>query len=160
DYVGNILASQGYIVVSISANGINARDDALADSGAKARAELIQRHLDLWNDFNQDGITPFGSPFGTRFVGHVDLQNVGLMGHSRGGEGVIRNYLYNQSLGSPYGIKAVFSLAPTDFGGLVINNVPLGVLLAYDDGDVGLQGVQFFDDSLHNVAGDSAPKDL
>ena len=102
DYIGNILASQGYIVVSISANGISARDNppGVADIGMLARAQLIQAHLDLWNDFNRDGITPFGAPFGTRFVGHVDLQNVGLIGHSRGGEGVIRSYLYNQSLGA------------------------------------------------------------
>ena len=39
--------------------------------------------------------------------------------------------------------------------------MPLAVLLPYNDGDVSdLEGVHFFDDSLHNVPGDTAPKDL
>ena len=50
------------------------------------------------------------------FVGKVDMQNIGTMGHSRGGEGVVRNFQINKALGSPYGIKAVLPLAPVDFG--------------------------------------------
>ena len=155
DYVANVLASHGYIVVSIGANGVNARDNQVFDLGAQARADLIQHHLDLWNTFN----TSAAAPFGSTFVGKVDLSRVGTMGHSRGGEGVVRHYLHNASLGSPYGIKAVFPLAPVDFSRPVINNVPLSVLLPYCDGDVAdLQGVHFFDDARYNVPGDSAPK--
>jgi hypothetical protein len=162
EYLGDVLASQGYVVASISANGINAQDNGVMDLGAQARAELIQRQLDIWNDLSSgDGtVQPFGvAPFGTGFVGHVDLQNVGLMGHSRGGEGVVKSYLYNQSLGAPYGIKAVFALAPVDFNRPVDNNVPLAVLLPYNDGDVSdLQGVHFFDDARYNVSGDTGDK--
>jgi hypothetical protein len=155
DYVASVLASHGYIVVSIGANGINARDNMVFDLGAQARAELIQHHLDVWNTFNTSGAPPFGSTF----VGKVDLTRVGTMGHSRGGEGVVRHYLHNASLGSPYGIRAVFPLAPVDFSRPVINNVPVSVLLPYCDGDVAdLQGVHFFDDARYNVAGDTAPK--
>ena len=155
DYVASVLASHGYIVVSIGANGVNARDNQVFDLGAQARADLIQHHLDLWNTFNTSGAAPFGSTF----VGKVDLTRVGTMGHSRGGEGVVRHYLHNASLGSPYGIKAVFPLAPVDFSRPVINNVPLSVLLPYCDGDVAdLQGVHFYDDARYNVPGDTAPK--
>src|ERR1051325_3614492 len=45
DYIAQNLASNGYIVVSISSNGINAFDNNVTDLGAQARAELIQRHL-------------------------------------------------------------------------------------------------------------------
>jgi hypothetical protein len=155
DYVASVLASHGYIVVSIGANGVNARDNQVFDLGAQARADLIQHHLDLWNTFNTSG----GAPFGSTFIGKVDLTRVGTMGHSRGGEGVVRHYLHNASLGSPYGIKAVFPLAPVDFNRPVINNVPLSVLLPYCDGDVAdLQGVHFFDDARYNAPGDTAPK--
>lgn len=155
DYVASALASHGYIVVSIGANGINARDNQVFDLGAQARAELIQHHLDLWYAFNTTG----GAPFGTTFVGKVNLSSVGTMGHSRGGEGVVQHYLHNASQGSPYGIKAVFPLAPVDFNRPVINDVPLSVLLPYCDGDVAdLQGVHFFDDARYNVPGDTAPK--
>ena len=155
DYVSEVLASHGYIVVSISANGINARDNQVFDLGALARAELIQKHLDIWNTFNTTG----GAPFGTQFLGKVDLTRVGTMGHSRGGEGVVRHFVLNNSLGAPYGVKAVFPLAPVDFNRPVVNRAALSVLLPYCDGDVNdLQGVHFYDDARYNVPGDPAPK--
>jgi hypothetical protein len=173
EYLADNLASHGYVVVSISANGINARDNNTFDLGALARAQLLQRQLDILSDLNKDGVirtrtglsygtdlfTGTSTPFGTRFVGKLDLQNIGTMGHSRGGEGVVRQFALNQSLGSPYGIKAVLPLAPVDFNRPTINGVPLMVILPYDDGDVSdLQGVHFFDDSLYSQPGDRAPK--
>ena len=155
DYVSDVLASHGYVVVSISANGVNAVDNLVFDLGALARAELIQKHLDTLNTFNTTG----GAPFGTKFVGRFDLSQVGTMGHSRGGEGVVRHYVLNNSLGAPYGVKAVFPLAPTDFNRFVVNNAALNVLLPYCDGDVAdLQGVHFYDDARYNVPGDQSPK--
>src|SRR5215212_6239317 len=155
DYIAQNLASWGYIVVSVSANGINAFDNNVTDLGMQARAELIQRHLQQWDTFNTAG----AAPFGTKFVGKVDLQRVGTMGHSRGGEGVVKHYVYNTSQGSPYGIKAVFPLAPVDFNRPVANNTALAVALPYCDGDVNdNQGVHFYDDARYNVAGDASPK--
>ena len=155
DYVAQVLASNGYIVVSVSANGINAFDNNVNDLGMQARAELMQRHLDQWRTFNTTG----AAPFGTKFVGKIDLTRVGTMGHSRGGEGVVKHYVYNASLGSPYTIKAIFPLAPVDFNRPVVNNAALGVILPYCDGDVSdNQGVHFFDDARYNVAGDTGAK--
>jgi hypothetical protein len=155
DYVSEVLASNGYVVVSVSANGVNAVDNAVFDLGALARAELMQKHLDILKQFNTTG----GAPFGTKFVGKLDLTRVGTMGHSRGGEGVVRHYVLNNAAGAPYGIKAVFPLAPVDFNRFVVNNAALNVLLGYCDGDVSdLQGIHFFDDARYNVPGDQAPK--
>ena len=155
DYVSQVLASNGYVVVSISANGVNAVDNLVFDLGALARAELLQKHLDILNGLNTAG----GSPFGSKFVGKFDLTRVGTMGHSRGGEGVVRHYVLNNDLGAPYGIKAVFPLAPVDFNRFVVNNAALNVMLPYCDGDVSdLQGVHFYDDARYNVPGDLAPK--
>src|SRR4026207_284365 len=155
DYVSQVLASNGYVVVSVSANGVNAVDNAVFDLGALARAELMQKHLDILKGFNTTG----GAPFGTKFVGKFDLTKVGTMGHSRGGEGVVRHYVLNNALGAPYGIKAVFPLAPVDFNRFVVNNAALHAPLPYCDGDVAdLQGVHFYDDARYNVPGDPAPK--
>lgn len=155
DYMAQKLASNGYIVVSVSANGINAYDNQVSDYGAQARAELIQRHLNQWNTFNTTG----AAPFGTKFVGKVNLNRVGTMGHSRGGEGVVKHFLHNASLGSPYTVKAVLPLAPVDFNRHVVNNVALEVILPYCDGDVNdNQGVHFFDDARYNVTGDTGAK--
>ena len=155
DYFSQVLASHGYVVVSISANGVNAVDNSVFDLGALARAELVQKHLDILNAFNTTG----GAPFGNKFVGKFDMTRIGTMGHSRGGEGVVRHYVLNDSLGAPYGIKAVFPLAPVNFNRFVVNNAALNVLLPYCDGDVvDLPGVHFYDDARYNVPGDQAPK--
>ena len=87
DYVADVIASHGYVVVSVSANGVNAVDNSVFDLGALARAELLQKHLDILKTFNTTG----GAPFGAKFVGKLDLSRVGTMGHSRGGEGVVRH---------------------------------------------------------------------
>jgi hypothetical protein len=149
------LASNGYQVVSISANAVNGYDGDVYDSGAQARAELILDHLALWKKWSTIG----GGPFGRRFVGKVDLQNVGLMGHSRGGEGVARAAVLNADRGGRYGIRAVLPLAPTDFARSTVPGVAMSVILPYCDGDVSdLQGQKFYDDTRYSVTGDSAPR--
>ena len=52
DYLARNLASHGYLVESISANGVNAASNTRIDAGALARAELIDQHLLLWNQWN------------------------------------------------------------------------------------------------------------
>ncbi len=149
------LASHGYQVVSISANAINAWDSEAYDAGAQARAELVLDHLDLWKKWSTVG----GGPFGTRFVGKVDLRNVGLMGHSRGGEGVARAAVLNADRGGKYGIRAVLPLAPTDFARATVPGIAMSVVLPYCDGDVSdLQGQKFYDDTRYSVTGDNAPR--
>ena len=155
DYLANTMASHGYIVVSVSCNAINAADDTVADYGMSGRGQLLQHHMDLWNSYN----TSAGGPFDSLFIGKLDMQRVGTMGHSRGGEGVIFNALYNQSLGSPYGIKAVITLAPVDFLRHVMHGTPLLNVAPYCDGDVNdIQGVHFYDDSRYTDSTDEAPK--
>lgn len=155
DYVGRRLASHGYVVVSISANGINAADGSNRDDGMTARGQLIQKHLDLWKNWATKG----GAPFGTRFRNAIDFTRVGTMGHSRGGEGVVRNYQINAAQGSPYGIRAVLPLAATDFQRRVPTGVAMATVLPYCDGDVSdLQGVHYYDDARYRLAGDPAPK--
>jgi hypothetical protein len=153
DYWAANLASHGYVVVSIAANGINAADDAVDDGGADARAQLVAKHLELWQAFVET------SEYGTTYNGAVDLQNVGLVGHSRGGEGVAAYFSYAAANNLPYGVNAALLLAPTDFNRFVVSGVPLAVMVPYCDGDVfDLEGVHYYDDSRHALAGDGAPK--
>jgi hypothetical protein len=156
DALGANLASHGAIVVSISANGINANDGFLDDGGAAARAELILEHLRRWQAWDA---AADGSPFGDRFVGHVDLDRVGLMGHSRGGEGVAAAISLNQRIGAPFGIEAAVALAPVDFGRRIVGGTHLGIVLPYCDGDVSdLQGASYYDDGRYASPGDPTSK--
>ncbi|MYW22006.1 hypothetical protein GT039_42160, partial [Streptomyces sp. SID2955] len=43
-----LLASQGYLTVSVSANGVNGQDFAAEDGGAQARSSLVRLHLARW----------------------------------------------------------------------------------------------------------------
>ncbi len=156
DYAARLMASHGYIVISVSANAINSIDGTLSDVGMNARGVLVQHHLDLWNGWNT---TVTSGPFGSLFVGKLDLQNVGTMGHSRGGEGIVFHAEYNRSLGSPYGIKAVITLAPLDVFRHKLNRVPLMNIAPYCDGSIyNLQGVNYYDDTRYNDPADEAPK--
>lgn len=159
DYHARFMASHGYIVISISCNAINAVDGSMSNSGMPARGQLVQYHLDLWNAWNTSGGAPasLGSP--TMWVGKVDLSRVGTMGHSRGGEGVVYHALLNRSLGSPYGVKAVLTLAPVDFFRRKLNGIPLMNVAPYCDGDVSnIQGVHFYDDVRYTDPMDESPK--
>jgi Secretion system C-terminal sorting domain len=155
DYAATTLASHGYIVISVSCNCINAYDNSYPDYGMQARAELMQYHLMLWDTFNTVGRAPFDS----LFVGRLDMNNIGTMGHSRGGEGVVYHALYNRSLDNPFGIKAVITLAPVDFNRKVLNGIPLLDIAPYCDGDVSdLQGLHYYDDARYADSTDITPK--
>ncbi len=152
NYLAEKLASHGFIVASISANGLLAPGNS--DENDRAWAELVHQHLALWQEFNTAGKAPFDQ----LFVGHVDMSRIGTMGHSFGGENAIKHALFNKELGSPYNIKAVLALAPSNRVRQVLNHIPLAVLLAYCDGDTGLIGVQYFDDARYSLPADPAPK--
>lgn len=155
DYAASRLASYGYVVVSVSANGVNVHGNRLADTGMRQRGELLEHHLDLWQTWSTVGAAPFGD----RFVGEVDMTRIGTMGHSRGGEGVVWHVIVDRQRDDPYGVDAVLPLAPVDFTRVTVNRVPLAVVLPYCDGDVfDLQGVHFFDDARYRVPGDPRPK--
>ncbi len=155
DGAAQALASNGYQVVSISSNAVNGLDGDVYDAGAQARAELILDHLKLWKKWSTTG----GEPFGTKYVGKVDLQNVGLMGHSRGGEGVARAAVMNADRGGEFGIRAVLPLAPVDFARSTVPGVAMSVILPYCDGDIAdLQGQKFYDDTRYSVTGDAATR--
>ncbi|MBO3750495.1 hypothetical protein J5X84_30820 [Streptosporangiaceae bacterium NEAU-GS5] len=149
------LASHGYAVVSVSADAVNAFDANFSeDRGALARSEVVMRHLDLLNAAERGKGDP---QLVSLFKGRIDLDNVGLMGHSRGGEGVAKAVLVNAGRAKPYGIRAVLPLAPTDFARASLPGIPTATILPYCDGDVSnQQGQHFYDDSLYAVPGDSA----
>ena len=139
--MAELLASQGKIVVSIAANGINGQDYVSDDGGAAARSALIRHHLDLWAKWSRDG----GDPWRGRFAHRVDLSNVVLVGHSRGGEGVARAAI-DATASDPYRIRGLELIAPTAFGQQVPTNVHTVVLLPFCDGDVSdLQGQIYVD---------------
>jgi hypothetical protein len=156
DYLQTLLASQGYVPVSVAANGINGQDDVLDDAGAGARSTLVRHHLDVLAGWAA-GTGP-KSTTGRTLRGVLDLSKIMLVGHSRGGEGVNRATI-DVRASDPYRVVGQVLIAPTDFGRQVAAGVPTTVLLPYCDGDVSdLQGQQYVDQGRSIAAGDNSLK--
>ena len=140
-YIADLLASQGYLVVSISANGINGQDGLFMDGGAFARSLLIRHHLAQWAEWSAHG----GDPWEGLFQGRVNLNEVVLVGHSRGGEGVERAAI-DSDPEDPWQIQGLVLIGPTAFGRQVAAGIHTTVILPFCDGDVSdLQGQQYVD---------------
>lgn len=158
-----LLASQGYVTVSISANGINAQDWQAEDAGAQARSSLVRQHLARWADWTAHRST---APAVVREAAKADLSRVLLVGHSRGGEGVNRAAM--DSLYPPpaaedgykgpvrWKVRGTVLVGPTIFGQNPVADVPNVTLLPGCDGDVSdLQGEDFVD-GTRGVSGGTA----
>lgn len=150
--IGNALASHGYVVVSVSANGINANDLEL---GRWARAKLLRAHLDYLALANASG-TP---ELGNQLVGKLDLEKIGVIGHSRGGEGAVQAAIDGNNGVGRFKFSAVFALAPTVLqADARVPGPALAVMLPYCDGDVAdLEGQRYIDESRHAYA-DNVPR--
>ncbi len=142
-----LLASQGYVTVSISANGINGQDSFLSDGGAAARSHLVRHHLRLWSQWSATEAAHDAAPSAVSDITPADVGRVLLVGHSRGGEGVNRAALDSlTSPRAPWRIRGLVHIGPTAFGQNPAPGVPVVVLLPYCDGDVyDLQGQAYVD---------------
>jgi len=157
-----LLASQGYVTVSISANGINAQDALTVDAGAQGRSSLVRHHLAKWADWSS---ARGSAPDAVKTAPAADMSKVLLIGHSRGGEGV--NRAATDSLTPPPGdtgfngpvrwtIRGNVLIGPTIFGHNPAPDVPSVTFLPGCDGDVSdLQG-QMFVDQTRGISRDTA----
>jgi dienelactone hydrolase len=163
-YLVDHLASYGYAVISIDANDINDNDGSPAsgDAGANARAQLIQAHLDAFRDIAETGTSKTSQTAGTSLSflkGKLDMNRIGTMGHSRGGDGVAKFVTYNREQVRPHKVIATFGLAPTDYNLDVVDSSAYATLLPYCDGDVeDVQGAFVYDDSRYFKANDESAK--
>ena len=141
-YLADRLASQGRVVVSISANGINGQDNS-RDLGATARALLIAHHLTRLAEASARSVEGYGN----LLVGRLDLSRTVLMGHSRGGEGAVRAaQMLADAQDKDFAIAGVIPLAPTSFARMAPPTVPTVTILPACDGDVAdLQGETYLD---------------
>ncbi|MGF7046469.1 dienelactone hydrolase [Paenibacillus sp. DS2015] len=115
-YLGELLASRGFITVSVDENFLNYSVWAnIPDNDMTMRAWVLLKHLQQIRTFAEQEDTPFSDK--------VDLDNIGLIGHSRGGQAVAMaadSTLWfdtdsdqKDDLHS-FGIQGLVALAPTD----------------------------------------------
>jgi len=112
EYLGKLLASRGFITVSVDENFLNQKFGGEND----ARAFVLLEHLKVWKEWN--------STEGHPFVGKINMERIALVGHSRGGESVAHAAAFNKlsyypdnanvTLDYDFGIRSVIAIAPCD----------------------------------------------
>jgi hypothetical protein len=136
DYLQRQLARMGIIAVSIDLSDLA----CYLISGTidiMRRGELIVENINYFKTLHEDR--------SSRFHNRIDFSRVGLMGHSRGGEGVLQAAEIMPSYAT---VQSVLSLAPVDTW--VTSGQPTGfefmLIMPAADGDVpDLQGLVFYD---------------
>ncbi|MBK8924117.1 MAG: hypothetical protein IPM81_21955 [Saprospirales bacterium] len=123
DFLLEHLARNGFIAASIDCRYLS-NGSLVHGMHGLGRAEAFFKHLEVL--FLKFGATA--------------QNNIGIMGHSRGGEAVVKAARINQTSGLGYGLNAVMSLAPTDqYGSETLSGAwskPYFVLYGSRDGDI------------------------
>lgn len=124
----NLVSYKGfnYLLEHLARNGmIAASIHVYPNAHGISRARALLKHIEIIK---------------SKFGSSVDMQNIGLMGHSRGGEAVIIASKLNKVENLGYGFKAIIALAPTDqYGPLSLAGdykAPFLVIYGSLDGDV------------------------
>ncbi len=149
DYLGDLLASRGFIVASVDQNFLNTAGFAEYILGGleeenDARGYLLLEHLALWHRWN--------SKEDHAFAHMIDTDNIALIGHSRGGEAAAIAAAFNDLPAHPddaalhfdfgFNISAVVAIAPSDGqyqprkGCTPLENISYLVLQGAADADV------------------------
>lgn len=112
DYLGELLASRGFILASVDENFLNGAIRGEND----ARGWMLLKHLELWREWN--------GAEGNPFYRKVDLERISLIGHSRGGEAVAHAAAFNRLSRYPddasvrfdfdFRIRSIVAIAPVD----------------------------------------------
>ncbi|MCP5104315.1 MAG: hypothetical protein GY950_13085 [bacterium] len=118
-YLGELLASQGFITVSVDENFFNGGFSGGIPSKKSENATrgwMLLKHLETWKSFNETE--------GNVFFGKVAMTDIALIGHSRGGDAVALAAAENRlprftddgnlELGFNFDIKTVIAIAPVD----------------------------------------------
>ncbi len=148
-YLGELLASRGIITVSVDENFLNGHwSGDFMGKEMPARAWLLLKHLEQWRNWNAED--------GHELASKVDMDNIMLIGHSRGGEAVSIAAAYNplpyfpdqanQKFDFNFNIKSVIALAPTDYRydrQIILNNINfLSIQGSYDSDEVSFWGMR------------------
>ncbi len=140
EWLGELLASRGFILASIDENFLN----GAARGENDARGWMLLKHLEVFRALNDSA----GKPL----AGRVDMSRIALMGHSRGGEAVSVAGAFNQLSYYPedaaqrfdfgFNIRSLVAIAPVDGQyrpsdkGTPVRDVNYLVIHGTHDGDV------------------------
>ena len=110
DYLGKLLASWGYVMISVDEACCN---DLWGENDARAILLLENiKAVRSWNSYSENAL-----------YGKIDMENIAIAGHSRGGEAIATAQYFNKSerlvdngnteFGYNFNIKSLIAISPT-----------------------------------------------
>ncbi|HPM75696.1 MAG TPA: hypothetical protein PK961_01300 [bacterium] len=151
DYLTQHLATHGMIAVSVEEDFLNGSSGEM-----DARGIVLLRHLQLFREWNRDPSHPL--------YHKINMNWIGLAGHSRGGEGIGAAWYFNTVNHNPddplhnfdFRIRSLYAIAPVDgqlfpagFNEVVLRDVDYFIMHGSHDGDVSdFQGLYMYDRAL------------
>jgi dienelactone hydrolase len=115
-YLGELLASRGFIFVSVDENFFNGSWRGGLTTENDGRGWMMLQHLRVWRKWNQTA--------GHTFESRVAMDRIALIGHSRGGEAAAIAGAFNRLSHYPddatlafdfgFGIRSIVAIAPSD----------------------------------------------
>ncbi|WP_088285704.1 hypothetical protein [Kineosporia sp. A_224] len=145
----DLLASQGWITVSVDLTAVDGQSDTLevSDSGA-ARAAVATAHLARWARWARSGASWRTAPAAVRAGPRPDLGTVFLVGHTTGADTVNRVATAAAlDQGSRWTVKGQLVVAPRGSGRNPAPGVPVVVVLPSCDAEHLSEGQTFVDDA-------------
>ena len=185
NYLMERLASHGMFVISVNKMRMSMFDSNVLPY---AQARLVMEFLDMLREWNTSGIQNKTDPSDNNrfpfvdfscysngpcpnqinpgmFVGKLDLNRVGLSGHSRGGEAVVDAWALNSKRpdGQRFTISAINNIAPGSPSADIFQDAPLSVpfslILGSRDGDIAFFPTESFNSyELSNPQPSTSPK--
>jgi monoamine oxidase len=110
------LARHGIVSMSVDHDAAN-----FLDLLVTTRAELVMQYLDQLRRLAENKASPF--------YNRLDFQKVALIGHSRGGDGVIASLQVNARRPdkNQFGVQSIVALAPSDMTGSLVDRQQLKI---------------------------------
>lgn len=115
-YLGEHLASRGFIFVSVDENFFNSSFRGSLTKENDGRGWMLLQHLKAWKRWNETDGNPFH--------GRVATDRIALIGHSRGGEAVAVAGAFNRlryypddgrvEMPSGFAVRSLIAIAPVD----------------------------------------------
>lgn len=133
EYLCRHLASYGYVAASINLDFMNVDLTTVPATLVNRFPTIVQRGLTILEHITELETL---NTTDAQLTGRIDLGQVALIGHSRGGEGVVSAQTSNLARAVPRAIRTIVSIAPTDFLGIVEGSVPYLVVYGSADNDV------------------------
>lgn len=117
NYLGELLASRGFLTVSVDENFFNSSWSGGLAGDINGRAWLLLKHIEEMEKLSSQKDNPL--------FNKVNMDQIALIGHSRGGQAAILAAKFNDLDRYPnngnmtfdfhYNIESVIALAPTDY---------------------------------------------